>query len=224
MKASLPLAFASSLAFSVASPAAQIALYPTGPAQDSAYMRLLNPSASALALQPDGGQSQLQLQAGQLSSDFMPIPGGQRITGNLERDSHQARLHLQAAPGEFITVITLANAQGGIDPLIVHETFELPNMLKASLALFNADASCVEPQVKLAGHDLDLFAKAPAGNPRRQEINPRSGLSVQLQCAGKAVGAPQDLGPLLAGERYSLFLLPSPSGTQLRSITDNTAH
>ena len=40
-----------------------------------------------LVLQPDGGQSQLHLKAGQLSSDFMPIPGGQRITGHLARDS-----------------------------------------------------------------------------------------------------------------------------------------
>ncbi|HDS1818728.1 TPA: cell division protein FtsQ [Pseudomonas putida] len=224
MNAALSLVFAGAVALSTASQAAQIALYPTGPAQDSAYMRLLNPSASELVLQPDGGRSQLHFKAGQLSSDFMPIPGGQRITGHLARDSHQARVQLQAAPGEFVTVFALANAQGGIDPLIVHEAFELPNLLKASLALFNADASCSEPRVMLAERDLDLFAKAPAGNPRRQEINPRPGLKVQLHCAGKTVDKPLALGPLLAGERYSLLLLPSPTGPQLRSITDTVAH
>ena len=224
MNPALTLVFTGALAFCTASQAAQIALYPTGPAQDSAYMRLLNPTASPLVLQPDGGQAQLQLKAEQLSSDFLPIPGGQTITGNLARDGHQARLQLQAAPGEFITVFALANAQGGIEPLIVNEAFELPNLLKASLALFEADPSCAQPQVKLVERDVDLFANAPPGHPRRQEINPRPGLNVQLHCAGKAIGEPLALGPLQAGERYSLLLLPSPTGPQLRSVTDNVAH
>lgn len=224
MNTASSLAFIGALAFCTASQAAQIALYPTGPAQDSAYMRLINPTASPLMLQPDSGQSQLQLKGGQLSSDFMPIPGGQTITGNLSRDGHQASLQLQVTPGEFITVVALADTQGALTPLIVHEAFELPNMLKASLALFNADASCAQPQVKLAERDLDLFAKTPAGNPQRQEINPRANLNVQLHCAGKAMGEPLALGPLSAGERYSLLLLPSPTGPQLRSITDNVTH
>lgn len=211
------------LALSAGALAEQIALYPTGPAQDSAYLRFVNVSTSPLQLTPEGGQASLKLEAAKVASDFIPVPGGKAVKGTLSRDGKSAQLDVQVAPGDFATVFALNDAQG-IRQVVVDEPFDIPNQLKASLALFNADPACANAKVKLAGRDLDLFQKAPEGNPRRQEINPRASLGVQLECAGKAVGNPVELGALEAGKRYSLLLVPGAAGPQLLSVTDTVAH
>lgn len=211
------------LALSAGAHAGEIALYPTGPAQDSAYLRFVNVSASPLQLTPEGGQASLKLEAAKVASDFIPVPGGKPVKGTLSRDGKSVPLDVQVAPGDFATVFVLGDAQG-IRQQVVEEAFDIPNQLKASLALFNADAACADAKVKLAGRDVDLFQKAAAGNPRRQEINPRASLEVQLECAGKPVGGPLQLGALEAGKRYSLLLVPGAGGPQLLSVTDTVAH
>lgn len=212
------------LALSAGAQSGQIALYPTGPAQDSAYLRFVNVSASPLELTPEGGQASLKLGADKAVSDFIPVPGGKPVKGTLSRDGKSAALDVQVAPGDFATVFALSDGARGIRQLVVSEAFDIPNQLKASLALFNADPSCTDARVNLAGRDLDLFQKAPAGNPRRQEINPRASLSVQLVCAGNPVGAPVELGALEANKRYSLLLVPSTNGPQLLNVSDTVAN
>lgn len=49
-------------------------------------------------------------------------------------------------------------------------------------------------------------------------------LSVQLRCGGAAVGQPLDLGQLAAGQRYTLFLVPSAQGPRLFQAVDNLAN
>ncbi|KPA92996.1 Alginate O-acetyl transferase AlgF [Pseudomonas asplenii] len=204
--------------------AAQIALYPTGPSQDSAYLRFVNVSASPLELTPDGARTSLKLEGDKVVSDFIPVPGGQAIKGTLSRDGHKAALEAKVAAGDFATVFALDDGHQGIRQLVVNEAFDIPNQLKASLALFDAESGCAEAKVNLAGRDVDLFQKAPAGNPRRQELNPRGSLAVQLICAGKPVGAAVELGALEANKRYSLLILPSSTGPRLITATDSVSN
>jgi len=212
------------LALSAGAVSAEIPLYPTGPAQDSAYLRLVNVSASPLLLTPDGAQATLSLAGDKVASDFIAVPGGKTAKGTLSRDGRQVPLAVTVAPGDFATVFALPAAGGGIEQQVVTEPFDLPNQLKASLAFFNADAQCSDAKVNVAGKDLDLFQKAPAGNPRRQELNPRAQLAVQLVCAGANVGAALEIGPLQANKRYSLLLIPSPGGPRLVAVTDSVAN
>lgn len=203
--------------------AGPIALYPTGPARDSAYLRLVNVADTPLTLTPEGTGTALVLSAAEPVSAFIAVPGGQPLKGLLSRDGQQSALEIEVAAGDFTTVFALATGQG-IRQLAINETFELPNQLKASLALFNADPSCLAPRINLAGRDLDLFQKAAPGNPRRQELNPRGELAVQLNCDGRDSGPVVQLGALQAGQRYSLLLLPSTAGPRLLAVTDSSAH
>lgn len=212
------------LALSASAFSGEIALYPTGPAQDSAYLRFVNVSASPLELAPEGSKATLKLEAGKVVTDFIAVPGGKAVNGTLSRDGHRVPLAVTVAPGDFATVFALPAAGGGIQQQVVTEAFDLPNQLKASLAFFNADASCTDARVNVAGKDLDLFQKAPAGNPRRQELNPRAQLTVQLVCAGANVGPAVELGALEANKRYSLLLVPSPAGPHLVAATDSVAN
>ncbi|WP_457362884.1 cell division protein FtsQ [Pseudomonas sp. TE3610] len=213
-----------SLAVSAQAVCAEIPLYPTGPAQDSAYLRLINVSASPLELAPEGSKATLKLAGDKVATDFIAVPGGKTAKGTLSRDGHHVPLAVTVAPGDFATVFALPAADGGIQQQVVTEPFDLPNQLKASVALFNADARCTDPRVNVAGKDLDLFQKAPAGSPRRQELNPRAQLAVQLVCAGANVGPAVELGPLEANKRYSLLLVPAPAGPQLVAVTDSVAN
>ena len=49
-------------------------------------------------------------------------------------------------------------------------------------------------------------------------------LSVQLRCGGASVGEPLALGELAAGQRYTLFLVPSAQGSRLYQAQDNLAN
>nr|WP_218165230.1 cell division protein FtsQ [Pseudomonas agarici] len=203
---------------------AQIALYPTGPSRDSAYLRFVNVSASALELIPEGAKASLKLEGEKAISDFIPVPGGQPVKGTLKRDGQSVPLQVQVAAGDFATVFALDDGHPGIRQLVVNEAFDIPNQLKASLALFNADAGCADARINLAGRDVDLFQKAATGNPRRQELNPRAALAVQLICANRPVGAAVELGPLEANKRYSLLVLPSSTGPRLVTTTDSVSN
>ncbi|MGY2196866.1 cell division protein FtsQ [Pseudomonas gingeri] len=203
---------------------AQIALYPTGPSQDSAYLRFVNVSGSALELTPEGAKTSLKLEGDKAVSGFIPVPGGRPVKGTLQRDGQSVPVQVTVAAGDFTTVFALDDGHQGIRQLVVNEAFDIPNQLKASLALFNADAACADARINLAGRDVDLFQKAPAGNPRRQELNPRASLAVQLLCADKPVGAPVELGALEPNKRYSLLVLPSPTGPRLVTATDSVSN
>lgn len=212
------------LALSANALSAQIALYPTGPSQDSAYLRFVNASESALELAPEGSSATLKLEGSKAVTDFIPVPGGQTIKGTLSRDGNRVPLDVSVAAGDFATVFALDDGHKGIKQVVVSEAFDIPNQLKASLALFNADPACTDAKVNLADRDVDLFQKAPEGNPRRQELNPRASLAVQLMCAGAKVGAAVELGPLEANKRYSLLLLPSAAGPRLLTATDTVSN
>ncbi|WP_191486067.1 cell division protein FtsQ [Pseudomonas sp. FEN] len=212
------------LALSASAFSGPIALYPTGPSQDSAYLRFVNAGDTALELTPEGATSSLKLEKGQAVSGFIPVSGGRPIKGTLSRDGKSVPLDVKVTAGDFATVFALTDAKQGIRQMLVSEAFDIPNQLKASLALFDADSGCVNARVNLAGRDVDLFQKAPPGNPRRQELNPRASLAVQLVCAGKPVGAAIELGALEANKRYSLLLLPSSTGPRLITATDSLSN
>jgi len=97
------------------------------------------------------------------------------------------------------------------------------NALKASLAFYSLDGSCANAGLQAAGRNVDIFKDVAEGSLQRRSINPLK-LSVQLRCGGAAVGQPLDLGQLAAGQRYTLFLVPSAQGPRLFQAVDNLAN
>ncbi|MNU63075.1 Alginate O-acetyl transferase AlgF [compost metagenome] len=211
------------LMLSLHAEAADIALYPTGPDQDSAFLRFINAADSPLQLLAEGSRASLKLEGTHAVSDYLPVPANQPIKGTLERNGNSQPLDIQVAAGEFASVIALPDSAQGIRQVVIREQPDDFNSLRASLAFISADPACTQAGLRAAGKNADLFKEVADGSVQRRAINPVN-LSVQLVCAQTNVGAPLDLGQLKAGERYSVVLLPGANGPYLLLATDVLAH
>lgn len=201
--------------------AAEIPLYPTGPSEDSAFLRFFNAGDTALELSAENGAS-LRLEGDVRASDFLTVPAGKPIKGNLKQGEAQQTLDISVAPGEFASVVGIATKQG-LNLVTVREVPDDFNALKASLAFYSLDASCANAGLQAAGRNVDIFKDVANGALQRRSINPLN-LSVQLRCGGALVGEPLALGELTAGQRYTLFLVPSADGPRLFQALDNLAN
>jgi hypothetical protein len=211
------------LMLSLHAEAADIALYPTGPDQDSAFLRFINAADRPLQLLAEGSRASLKLEGSNAVSDYLPVPANQPIKGTLERNGKSQPLDIQVAAGEFASVIALPDSAQGIRQVVIREQPDDFNSLRASLAFISADPACTQAGLRAAGKNAELFKEVADGSVQRRAINPVS-LSVQLVCAQTNVGAPLDLGQLKAGERYSVVLLPGANGPYLLLATDVLAH
>lgn len=211
------------LMLSLHAQAADIALYPTGPDQDSAFLRFINAADRPLHLLADGSRASLRLEGPNAVSDYLPVPANQPIKGTLELDGKSQPLDIQVAAGEFASVIALPDSVQGIRQVVIREQPDDFNSLRASLAFISADPGCTQAGLRAAGKNAELFKEVANGSVQRRAINPVS-LSVQLVCAQADVGAPLNLGQLKAGERYSVVLLPGANGPYLLRAIDTLAH
>lgn len=222
MKVMQALAAAAALLCGASALAADIPLYPTGPAEDAAFIRFVNGTAEPLQVLAQKGQPPLKLEAAKPVSSFFPVTAKSTIKGILTVGAKSLELGVQAKPGEFATVVVLPGAKG-ISQVTVQDNPDDFNGLKASLAFFNLDASCAGAALRPAGRNADLFKDVKQGSLQRRSINPVK-LSVQLVCGGANTGPALDLGELKAGERYSVLLLPSDKGPRLLAATDKLAN
>lgn len=202
--------------------AADVALYPTGPDQDAAFIRFVNATTAPVEVIGQAGQPPLRLETAAPASLLFPVDASSAIKGSLVGGGHTLALDLKVEPGEFATIVVVPQGDG-IEQVAVRETPDDFNGLKASLAFVNVDKSCSDASLRPAGRTGDLFKAVPFASLQRRSINPVN-LSVQLVCANANTGAPLDLGALKAGERYSVLLLPSASGPRLLSTTDTLSH
>lgn len=201
--------------------AEEIALYPTGPSEDSAFLRFFNSTDTPLEMSAANGAN-LSLAGEQRASDFLTVPAAKAITGSLSQDGQQHVLNLNLEPGDFATVVALRDEQG-LRYVTLREQPDDFNALKASLVLYNLTGSCTQAGVQAAGRKVDIFKAVAEGGVQRRSINPLA-LAVQLTCSGAAVGPAVELGQLAAGQRYSLFLVPTAQGPRLLSAQDNLAN
>ncbi len=201
--------------------AVETPLYQTGPSEDSAFLRFFNAGEIALTVDAENGAS-LRLEGQQRASDFLTVPGGKPIQGSLKQGEAQQALDVSVAPGEFATVVGLGKGKD-LRLVTLREQPDDFNALKASLAFYSLDAACADAGLQAAGRNVDIFKGVAEGSLQRRSINPLK-LSVQLRCAGAAVGEPLDLGQLAAGQRYTLFLVPSEQGPRLFQAQDKLAN
>lgn len=199
----------------------EIKLYPTGPAQDSAFVRFVDGSGAGLQVRAAGSEAELVLDAQTRASDYMPVTGGSTIQGTLAQGGQVQQIAVKIEPGEFVTVLGLKN-EDGLGVRALHEEADGFTAVRASVAFYDLNEGCADAGVQVAGRKAFLFEHVAMGQWVRREVNPVP-LKVQLVCGGQAVGAVLDLGVLQAGERHSIFLAPGDPATGFFHVKDTVA-
>ena len=202
--------------------AADIPLYPTGPSQDSAFVRFINGADTNLIVVAGETKAKISLNANEPASKYYPVASKVKITGEFSNGKVSSPISLNVKPSEFATVVALANGSN-LKQVIVKEQPDDFNALKSSLALYNlSSAGCTSAGLLVVDRSVSLFEKVQSGTLQRRLINPIN-LSVQLTCNAKPIGKALDLGLLQAGQRYSIFAVPTTDSPRIFFATDTIA-
>ncbi|WP_322045644.1 cell division protein FtsQ [Paraburkholderia sp. J67] len=210
-----------------AASAADIPLYPTGPAQDSSFVRFVDGGSHPVDVSAAGSKARLTLDTTNPASQFFPIAAGKPVAGTLTSGGAHHDVAATVQPGEFVSIVALDGGDKSADKsahaVTVREKPDDFNALKASVALYNLDARCAAPTLKVPGRDIVLLDGVAVGQGKRRQVNPVA-LSVQLACGGQAVGQPLSLGTLVAGQRYTVFLVPAGAQSRIFFANDAVSH
>ena len=202
--------------------AAEIPLYPTGPSQDSAFVRFINGTDTNLSVAAGETKAKIALNVNEPASKYYPVGSKAKITGEFSSGKVSSPISLNVKPSEFATVVALANGSN-LKQVIVKEQPDDFNALKSSLALYNlSSAGCTSAGLLVVDRSVSLFEKVQSRTLQRRLINPVS-LSVQLTCNTKPTGKVLDLGLLQAGQRYSIFAVPTTDSPRIFFATDTIA-
>ncbi len=206
------------LAFA-ASAAAETALYETGPSEESAYVRFVNALAGNVTVVSANGSAKIGLNTrgnGRISR-FYRVKAGERLTSTIQGKGRKIPVEVTGNPWEYITVAAVPDGAAGIKVMLIRETPDDFNAMRASLALFNLDPGCKKANMRGGAKNVAILSDVEPFAVQRRLVNPVK-LSADIACGGQAdshVEVPQ----LQAGERYSAFLFAP--GMQPLITTDN---
>lgn len=206
---------------SMSASAADNPLYPTGPSQDSSFVRFINASDDKASIVNGAAKVNLTTQGEGRASRFYPVAAGTKLLANVQVGSAKLAVEVVAKPGEFVTVGIIGKDKG-IDTVIVKESPTDFNASRSSIGFMNLDASCAAAGLHGGAKNTMIFEAIKPGNLQRRLVNPVS-LSVQAHCDGKEASKAVDLGQLQAGERYSVVLMPGKKGPQAFFVRDSTS-
>lgn len=206
---------------SLSAQGADIKLYPTGPTEDSAFVRFVDGSGEGLRVTAGGSQAVLELTDDLRATAYMPVAGNTAISGELAQGDQKQMVAAKIQPGEFVTVLGLKVDQS-LEVQTLHEEADGFTSVRASIAFYNLNSDCVDAGIQAAGRAVFLFEHVLVRDWVRRQVNPVP-LSVQLVCGGQVVGQALDLGTLQAGERHSLFLVPGDPDKGFFHVKDTVA-
>lgn len=200
----LPVFFA--LLTFAASAAAETALYDTGPSEETAYVRFVNALEKDIAVVSAKGSAKISLPAkgsGRVSR-FYRAKAGERLTSTIQGNGRKAPVEVTGKPWEYITVAALPDGSGGIKIMLVRETPDDFNAMRASLALFNLDPGCKKANMRGGAKNVAILSDVEPFTVQRRLVNPVK-LSAGIAC-GEGADSRIEVPQLQAGERYSAFL------------------
>lgn len=187
--------------------AAEPQLYDTGPSEDSSYIRFVNATDKPISVVASKAKIQLSAKAEGRVSRFYTVKSGAKLSANVQ--GHKAAVDVTGRAWEYVTVVVLPEGKS----MLVRETPDDFNAMRASLALFNLDAKCATASMQGGAKNSTIVENVKPYAVQRRLINPVK-LSVAVACQGSDEAASVDLAQLQAGERYSVFLLKGGKSSQ----------
>lgn len=179
-------------------------LYETGPSEESSYVRFVNATENTIEIISSNGSAKVELNANTdgRASHFFTVKAASKLTATLQGKGRKGSVEVTGKPWEYITVAIFPDATAKLRTMLVRETPDDFNAMRASVSLFNLDASCTATMQGGAKKATILEGVKPFTVQRRL-INPVN-LSATVGCGGQNTKV--DLGQLEAGGRYSVFL------------------
>lgn len=193
-------------------------LYPTGPAEDAAFVRFVDALDGPLEIRT-GKDARIELTAESSSTSWQAVKARTPLAATLSHGGRSEDVKVSVQPSEFVTIAAIPDGASGWRVELGRESPTDFSAFKVSLGLLNLDANCPSATIKLTGKDIVIVEDVAPRSIKRRQINPVT-LGVELYCQGKRTGPPIDLGSLRAGERWTLLVRPTSEGTQIMPILD----
>lgn len=187
-------------------------LYAPKPPPGSAFVRVVNLSGTPASFSFGTGPA-AKAADGEVATLFRIVKGGVPLA--LTRDGKPVAGDLVPAADGFSTVVI---PPGGAPALIISDSTEGRNDLKAQLRFYNFAPGCAGAVAVVDGPIV--FEDVATFGTRQRVINPIEA-SLAGRCGG-ATTAALKLPPLKAGDNFSLFLVHEPSGLVLKGQRDET--
>lgn len=193
---------------------AEIQLYETGPGVEVSYVRFVNATEKKVSIIASGKAGRIELGSGTEDrvSRFYKIKSAAELVATVQSGAQKSELKVVGKPWEYITVAVLPNGNSPVGTVQIKETPEDFNAMRASLALFNLDASCAHAQLQGGAKNVSILTDVKPLTVQRRLLNPLK-LSANVSCDEALTSV--DLPPLQAGERYSLYSLKLKDVRQL---------
>lgn len=209
------------LAWLPATAGAQQVLYEPQPPAGSAYLRVVNATAAAVALRPAlTGPASLGIEPGQRISPYtvQEAVAGRAVEFSVAAaGGAAAQASLRLEPGSFNTLLVVAAASGlRLVPVVDQTQF---NQTRARLSFYNATPSCAGGGLFLDPQGQAVFSDIEPGAARMRSVNPVSA-QVRVAC-GPGHSAPFALGGMEPGGQYSVWMM-APDGQPIGFMTRDT--
>jgi alginate O-acetyltransferase complex protein AlgF len=186
-------------------------LYPSGPPNGVAYLRFVNLAPADVTIVSPAAKITIPADDAHRIGEFDPVTPGVALTGSVQLGEATKPINVTLQPNEFVTVAVTGSADA-LAVTLLRETPSDFNALKSSLGLFNLDQSCASAQL-LAGYQHLAVVS---------DVNPVD-VALAVSCGDPAQGSPVKLGGLVAGDRYSVFVVGSGAGRQAVAQRDEQA-
>ena len=212
----LGLAAAASAGF-----AADGRLYPSGPPNGVAYLRFVNLAPQPVTVVSPAAKIVIPSDEAHRVREFDPVPPNTKLTGSVQLGGVSQAIDLSLQPNEFVTVAASAGPEG----LLLTVFREVPsdfNALKSSLGLFNLDKNCSDAALVAGDNHQSVVSGVAPGAIGRRTVNPVN-VELAAACGDPAQAVPAKLGALVAGDRYSIFVMASAAGREVVAQRDEQA-
>ncbi|MGL6245954.1 alginate O-acetyltransferase AlgF [Pseudomonas sp.] len=183
--------------------------------EGSAWVRVVNPSDTAMQVQVGQGASFALSAQATVASPFQVVDSRQplqvTVNGREIKD-------LSAPKSAWVTLILDSDPTRA--PRLVIDPPLRGKDLRAELNVYNLANGCEKAGVKLANH-APVFNQVPFNGQAQRTINPVQATLVASCEQNNSL--PFKLAPFKAGDRYSLFLVGSRQAPRLIGLVDQTA-
>lgn len=211
------------LAVAAGAEAAEGRLYPSGPPNGVAYLRFANLSAAPVKIVSPAAELALPTDDARRVGEFDPVTPGTELTGSVQLGGKAAPIKVTLSPNEFVTVAIIGTAASGPAITLMRETPSDFNAQKAALALYNLDKGCADARLLAGDQHVAVITGVASDKSGRRLVNPVD-VALGITCSESVESIPARLGPMAAGERYSIFVFADPTGmAQVLALRDQMA-